>query len=345
MIIKDLFSRADDHSKTMQERLFSFFPMIGLLTLFVVTFIGIIVQDNIINTLILSGCFIVFFLIVVFTVKSKKIQTGATLIAVIMVIILLPVAFVFGGGLHGGSPCWFIFGFAYIGMTVEGRRKYVLLILGGITAAISYYVAYSHPDLVANHTTVAAYFDSFSSIILVSSFLTIMILFQHRVYESENKLIEKQRKEIEELSQARTRFFSGMSHEIRTPIDSIIGFNEIVLREDVSGEVLECAQNIKSASTLLLSLVNDVLDLAKLESGNMEIVPSEYDTVGLLSESINMVWDSAMKKGLSFYTNINPDIPIRLFGDNVRIEQVLINLLSNAIKFTQEGSVKFTIDC
>ncbi len=345
MIIDKIFAKADDHSKSMQERLFSFFPYVGLLTLFVVAFIGILVEDNIINTIILASCFIIFTLIVLFTVRRKKIQTGATLIAIVMVIVLMPIAFIFGGGLHGGSPCWFIFGFAYIGMTVEGRRKYVLMGLGMLTAAISYYVAYAFPKLVAKHTEIAAYFDSFSSIILVSGFLTIMILFENRVYRSENELIEKQRKEIEELSNARNSFFSSISHEIRTPIDSIIGFNELILREDITGEVLENSQNIRSASKLLLSLVNDILDLSKLESGKMEIIPVDYDSIGVISESVNMIWDSAMNKGLAVYLDISPDIPSRLFGDNTRIEQVLINVLNNAVKYTNEGSIKLSVQC
>jgi len=343
MIINKIFSRADDHSKTLQERIFSFFPFIGLLTLFVVIFIGIIVGDGLINTIVLAGCFIIFLLIVVFTVRKKKVQTGATLIGVVMVLVLLPIAFIFGGGLNGGSPCWFIFGFAYVGMTVEGRRKYALMGIGGITTAISYYIAYKYPELVAQHSAAAAYFDSFSSVVLVSGFLLILILFENRVYQSENELINKQRKEIEELSNARNTFFSNMSHEIRTPIDSIIGFNELILREDISGDVLENSQNIKNASKLLLSLVNDILDLSKLESGRMEIVPSDYDTIGMISESVNMVWDSAMKKGLSFFIDISPDIPCRLFGDSMRIEQVLINILNNAVKYTQEGSIKLTV--
>ena len=345
MIIEKILSRADDHSKSMQERLFDFFPYIGLLTLLIVMIVAIIVQDDILNIIVMAVCFIVFFLIVRITAKRRMIKTGTTLIALLLIVVLLPVAFIFGGSIYGGSPAWYVFGFAYVGLTVEGTRKYVLLFMSVLSAAVAYYLAFTFPELVAHHSEAAAYFDSFSSIILVSILIVAMVLFENKIYIYENSLIEKQRKEIENLSSVRNKFFSNISHEIRTPIDSIIGFNELTLREDISSEVLENSQNIRSASRLLLSLINDVLDLSKLESGNMEIIPVDYDVVGLLSETINLVWENAMKKGLAFYVEVDPEIPSRLLGDDTRIEQILINIIGNAVKYTEEGSVKLSVSC
>ncbi|MCR5657277.1 MAG: DegV family EDD domain-containing protein [Butyrivibrio sp.] len=345
MIIEKILSRVDDHSRSMQERLFSFFPHIGLCTLLVVIIVAIIVKDDILNIIAMSVCFVVFLTITLVSSKARKIRVGTTLIALLLVLVLLPFAFIFGGSIYGGSPAWYVFGFAYIGITVEGKRKYVLMALAVASAAVAYYIAYTYPELVAHHSEKAAYFDSFSSIILVSILIVAMVLFENKIYIHENSLIEKQRKEIEDLSEVRNKFFSNMSHEIRTPIDSIIGFNELTLREDISEEVLENSQNIRSASKLLLSLINDVLDLSKLEAGMMEIVPVDYDSVGLLSETINLVWENATRKGLAFYVEVDPDIPTRLLGDDTRIEQILINILENAIKYTNEGSVSLSVTC
>lgn len=342
-IFYQLFKAASDRNKTLQEKMFGIIPIIGLISMFLLIFIGIFVQDDIINTIILSFFFIVFSIIVMITIKKRKVQIGATIIATVLVLFILPVAFVFGGGIYGGSPIWFVFGFTFIGMTVEGLRKYILLIIGGIMTAVSYYVAYRFPEMVTPHTTEAAYFDSMASVLLVSLLLTVMILFQNQIYKAENKLIEQQKEEIEELGQARSRFFSSVSHEIRTPIDSILGFNEMILRNPATDEIAENASNIKSSGKMLLSLINDVLDISKLESGKMEIVPAEYDVALLLSETVNLVWGEASRKGLAFYVDIDKSIPKRLLGDDVRIEQILMNLIGNAIKYTSEGSVKLTV--
>ena len=343
MIFKRFFTALNDHGRSLQERIFSIIPLVGLLSMFLVIIISVIVGDDIVATIILVVCLLFFTIVVRASIKKRRVQLGATIIALVLVLIMLPVAFIFGGSIYSASPLWFVFGFAYIGMTVEGKRKYVLLGIGALTTAIIYYIAYSFPEIVSPHSTKAAYIDSFTGVVLVSALLTVMIIFQNQVYKSENELMQEQKKEIEELSQARNQFFSSVSHEIRTPIDSILGFNELVLRSDSLEEVAENAENIKSASRILLSLINDVLDLSKLESGNMEIVPTEYDLAGMLSETINLIWESASRKGLALYVDVDKTIPRRLIGDDVRIEQILINLLNNAVKFTSEGSIKISV--
>ena len=136
-----------------------------------------------------------------------------------------------------------------------------------------------------------------------------------------------------------------MSHEIRTPINTIIGLNEIILRGDIPEDVAENARSIQSASKILLTLINDILDLSKIKSGKMEIINASYETGALLSELVNMVWIKAREKGLEFRLHVDPSIPSMLCGDEVRIKQILINLLNNAVKYTSEGSVTLSIRC
>ncbi|MCR4605514.1 MAG: DegV family EDD domain-containing protein [Eubacterium sp.] len=156
---------------------------------------------------------------------------------------------------------------------------------------------------------------------------------------------EEQRNELEALSQAQNRFFSSMSHEIRTPINTIIGLNEMILREDISDEVAQDAANIQSAGKMLLHLINDILDMSKIESGQMEIAAATYNTADMLSDIVGMLWIRAQDKGLKFSVEVEPDLPSQLVGDEMRIRQVLINILNNAIKYTKEGSVKLSIQC
>ncbi len=160
------------------------------------------------------------------------------------------------------------------------------------------------------------------------------------------KEVTTQKKITEELARittAQNRFFAAMSHEIRTPINAIIGFDEMILRENVNGEVFEDAQNIQSASKLLLHLINDILDISKIQSGMMELSASPYGTEELLSDVAGMFAIRARQKRLELIFDISPDIPSGLVGDEVRIKQILINLVNNAIKYTYEGSISVSV--
>lgn len=156
---------------------------------------------------------------------------------------------------------------------------------------------------------------------------------------------EEQQKEISDLNNAQNRFFSSMSHEIRTPINTIIGLNEMILREKVSDEVAEDAANIRAASNMLLHLINDILDMSKISSGQMKLTEVNYHPGDMLSDIVGMLWLRAKEKGLDFHVEVAPDIPSELYGDEVRIKQVLINVLNNAIKYTKQGSVTLSIEC
>ncbi len=149
--------------------------------------------------------------------------------------------------------------------------------------------------------------------------------------------------EAEATKQAKEDFFARMSHEIRTPINAVLGMDEMILREDVSPEVEAYAMNIRTAGQSLLSLVNDILDSSKLEVGKVEIVPVEYDLLLLLNDCLNMVSMRAESKGLKLNVKNDFSVPRSLFGDEVRIRQILINILTNAIKYTREGSVELDV--
>ncbi len=143
---------------------------------------------------------------------------------------------------------------------------------------------------------------------------------------------------------AKNNFLANMSHEIRTPINAVLGMNEMIMRESHEKEIVGYAANIHSAGRTLLSIINDILDFSKIESGMMEIVPVEYDVSSLINDIINMIKTRADKKPITFTTEIDESIPAVLYGDDVRIRQVITNILTNAVKYTPEGSVMLTIN-
>ncbi len=161
-------------------------------------------------------------------------------------------------------------------------------------------------------------------------------------------IMNKKLKELKEMAdaanKAKSNFLTNMSHEIRTPINTVLGMDEIIIRETTEMPVRRYAENIREAGTTLLSLVNDLLDFSKIECGKMEILPVEYEVANLLTEVINMIEIKAINKKLEFRQVVSEDIPYLLFGDEIRIKQVIINLLSNAVKYTLEGSVVLKVD-
>ncbi len=154
-------------------------------------------------------------------------------------------------------------------------------------------------------------------------------------------------KKIEELTQAnrsKNAFIANISHEIRTPMNAITGFAELLLQLDASDEVNEYASEIKSASANLLSIINDLLDISKIESGRMELVPVPYYLHYLFTDIDSVMSIPTKKKGIEFRVNANPGLPSQLYGDIVRIRQILTNICNNAVKFTNEGSVELSAD-
>ncbi|MGN0160571.1 MAG: DegV family protein [Lachnospiraceae bacterium] len=334
-----------DGSLSRQERMFRLLVMCGLLGMAAGTIAGALNGESTVNVIAMLLGFVVISGIAFWSIRFRNIQLGAVLIAVLIIWVVLPYNFLTAGGIYGGAPIWFLFGVVFVCLVVEKKIKYFLIASSFFISAVCYYIAYYYPGLIVSHTIHMAYVDSFFSLNIVTFVICGMILFQNAIYQSENDTTKKQKKEIEELNQAQNRFFSSMSHEIRTPINTIIGLNEMILREDVSEEVAADARSIQGASKMLLTLINDILDMSKIESGSMDVVPVAYDVGAMLSDIVNMIWVRAKEKGLEFHVDVDKEMPSQLYGDEVRIKQVLINVLNNAVKYTSEGFVTLSIQC
>ncbi len=162
--------------------------------------------------------------------------------------------------------------------------------------------------------------------------------------------IRAAKEEAERANSAKSRFLANISHEIRTPINTIIGMDEMIMREDrsqtvkkYSRSVTGYAGSIKHAAEALLNLVNDLLDISKAESGKMNLVEEEYEPLNLLRSAVAMIKVRANEKDLTFNKKIDPMIPKKLYGDQGKIRQIVLNLLTNAVKYTREG--EFTLSC
>ncbi len=161
------------------------------------------------------------------------------------------------------------------------------------------------------------------------------------VTENKKQLQQMQTLKVnaEKANMAKSEFLARMSHEIRTPISAVLGMNEMVLRESKDTEIKKYSMDIKSSAQALLGIINDILDFSKIESGKLEIIPAEYELNSMLNDLFNMFSLRTQEKGLKFDVIVDPKLPSKLYGDDIRIRQVLSNFLSNAVKYTEKGTV------
>lgn len=280
--------------------------------------------------------------------KLKQASTG---IVVIITMLLFPAMFFTDGGAYGGMGYWFTLGIVFNFLMVEGAAFSVILVLQIIVILCCYWVAYLYPQLVVPIGSEANIFiDILQSLIILGLVVGVIYRFQTKVYRKALHQIEKQNEELkrseekaDKANQAKSDFLSNMSHEIRTPINAVIGMNEMILREAKEEQLLEYATAVQNSALALLSIINDVLDISKIEAGKIEISEARYELSSLLTDSYTMIIDRAESRGLEFEVCCEESIPAFLLGDMVRIRQILANLLTNAVKYTDHGKIRLCV--
>ena len=326
----------------LRERLFQLLSTIALAEFIVVTVYAVITGGSPTQIAIYIIGVILFAGTVTFTFKSGHLRAGSA-VSGLLYFLFYPLTFFSSGGMYGGAPVVYAFALVYVFLVTEKWERAVMMSICVIGAGICFLLAYLHPELLTRRPLSEEHFESFLSVLLVTLLLCMLFTFVTEVYRSENRIVQRQKKEIEDLHQAQKRFFSSMSHEIRTPLNAIIGLNEMTLREDISDEVKENSLNIEVASKTLMHTINEILDISRLETGSMVILNRNYHTTSMLSDIVSMIWLRAQEKGLDFSIQVDPMLPSVLCGDEIRIKQVLLNVITNAVKYTHNGSVTLTI--
>ena len=303
----------------------------------------------------LSSAVLIFFfsLVFIFIVVFKKRTIALALAAIGVVIIYSYDVIVVTTPL---MPLWtilFPWAFSYLVSVRVG------VLMSGYYSTFYLVLFYSPLKKVVEGKYIDIMFSQFPILYLANAFLCIFIMVQyHRntlnQMDYSEQLIEA-KKSAEHANTAKSEFLASMSHEIRTPINAVLGMNEMILREShqarnqVSKEepelkgyltnITNYAGNIDSAGKNLLAIINDILDFSKIESGKMEITEADYKFSSVLNDISNVISFRAKDKGLDFKIDIDKDLPDGLFGDELRIRQIMTNLLGNAVKYTKKGSV------
>jgi len=240
-----------------------------------------------------------------------------------------------------------------------GVGVYVLYVCVGVYMGLIVWHLHNFRNNISNKNKLAAalgllsvlgtsLFQLFNPEALTSSLgVTLFCLFMYMTVASPDAvligLLKEETARADAANRAKSDFIAKMSHEIRTPINAVIGMNEMILRESTENEVKKYAYDAKSAGNTLLSIVNEILDSSKIESGKLEIIPVNYEIYSLFNDLHNMIDLKAKKKGLKLVFDIDQNMPVGYFGDDLRIRQVLVNLLTNAVKYTEKGTVTMTV--
>ena len=182
----------------------------------------------------------------------------------------------------------------------------------------------------------------FMSLIVAEIVNSLITEQNHRLLDALRKE-KRSQQEAETANMAKSSFLANMSHEIRTPINAILGMNEMILREEKDPAIRGYAGNIQASGNSLLSIVSDVLDISKIESGKLEIIPVDYEVNSLISDCCNMAAGRAKAKELELLVECADNVPMKLCGDETHIRQIIMNLLTNAVKYTEKGTVKLIV--
>ncbi len=209
-----------------------------------------------------------------------------------------------------------------------------------VTVCILLAIPLSLQDMVKNIMPIPLYFLYFAMYIIGNISLLMLV----KGSEEYRRVMEEKTEEAARAVEVKSNFLANMSHEIRTPMNAIIGMAEMAIRGNMPKEEKEYLYQIRTSGNSLLSIINDILDFSKMESGKLELVETDYEIMSLVNDVANIMNARIGNKDLELILEVDPGIPCKLFGDDLRLKQVILNLMGNAVKFTREGAVTLGIN-
>jgi signal transduction histidine kinase/CheY-like chemotaxis protein/HPt (histidine-containing phosphotransfer) domain-containing protein len=283
--------------------------------------------------------FVMMFVVVVITWlfnKYRHYTFGSWLAVIILGDILFPLLFYTTGGASGGMAGYFVLSMTLCFMLMRGKSLFFLVALQIVVILACYLTNAFFPAFFTPMTTYQRYIDILQTVFVSGFFIGFVLLFQTRIYRAEKQ-------KATDAIKAKSEFLAGVSHEIRTPLNAIIGLGALEMRKDLPADTLTNLAKMQNSGNVLLGIINDLLDISKIESGRFEMVPHEYDVPSMINDTVSLNIVRIGSKPIDFVLDLADDLPLRLYGDELRIKQVLNNLLSNAFKYTREGKVTLSV--
>ena len=271
-----------------------------------------------------------------FVHTTRKYIVGYLITSVVVFMALFAWLFLETGAMLGSIPYFFSFGIVFTLLMYKGALLWIMEVIQILFYTGVCWFSYKYPEYVAEfETPEKQFYDQLAGIILAAIGIGMVFMMYIREYR-------KQQKIAEESSNAKSILLANISHEIRTPINMLLGMNEMILRESENSQINEYAQNVDNAGQHLLFMVNQFLDLSRIDMGKEELFEEDFNMKKVISSLGSFFGKEAEKKGLEFVMDIDKNIPVNFYGDSRKLTQIISNLLSNAIKYTSKGTVVFT---
>ena len=319
-------------------KIFNLLAITGFIVSLLIFAVSLLIGASAINSAMLLSSALLSAGLLVYSAKTGNYRPCYIITITFVFMLLFPIMFFTAGGYNSGMPCFFVFAVVFTLFMLEGKSGIIFAAAEIVIYVLCCAAAYRFPQLVTpfpDETGVVG--DVVTGICVASIALGAAMFFQIKMY---NVAMEEARRS----SKAKGIFLANMSHEIRTPINVILGMNELITRSSDHREVLEYTSKIQSAGDMLLSIINNILDVTQIESGKIMTSIKPYRTDSLVSELASIGSELCSKKGLSFTADISPDMMSMLDGDKNHLKQIVTNFLTNAVKYTQFGSVTLSAE-
>lgn len=336
-LIKNKFIKKD---LDLRIHMFNVLAVAGIAVCVASAVVAVFIEGAYTNAIIYSGFAVFTLLLIRYASKSENYQICYLITISVIMLIGFPVFFFMNGAYYGAMPYFFVFAIVFTVFMLEGIWTVLIAALEIVVyVGICLYAYYN--IIPADRYTSNSYIlsDTIFGFVVVGIALGVTMFLQFGMYNKKQNELKIAQEEAQHFSNAKSDFLANMSHEIRTPLNVILGMNEVILRESDSNLIKGYSGDIQRAGKTLLLLINNVLDVTKIESGKETIIETEFNTAEFIAELSMIGKEQASENALSFETKIDSALPSILIGDAVHLTKIIVNFLGNAAKYTNTGGV------
>lgn len=338
----NIIKNVDDKINSLEIKLLQYYLICEMIWSLVNALGGLAVRMPKETIMIYFSTFLVLVVYVLIWVLTRK-DRFVMNVYFVMVLIANPVTWYFAGGSNSSANILFVRELVLFVMCARGIKQKIFILLSLISTSQVQRIVMRLPNPV--FPMEPRQYQVGGAILGLSTSLLIAFLLMRQKYEydKERASANAYEKDLERSNSLQKNFLANMSHEIRSPLGIVMGFNNLIKESDDIEQIHEYSSDITKAGSTLLTVINDILDYSKIESGKVDIIESDYSFKDLIQDIKTDISLKCEEKGLKFAVRVDEGIPDGLFGDEIRVKQCLINVLSNAVKYTEKGVVIFKV--
>lgn len=329
-----------NRESTLESRLLQFYITADIAWSLLNTLLYFLVgmPDITVAVYFIKFLFLVLFFCMGYVLKREKLFGE---IYFVLIFFSKPFLWFFAGGARSSASILFVCELVLFVMCMRGLKQKIFIVLSFVSTSLIQGVSqrFGRPgfEMEPRQYQIGGSVLGITTCVLIAS----LLIKQKQEYAKERDAAISSEKALERSNRLQKNFLANMSHEIRSPLGIVLGFNSLIGESEEIDQIHQFSEDIDKAGNTLLTVINDILDYSKIESGKLDIIEADYSFEELMSEIKREIQLKCSQKGLKFMVNEDESIPKYLYGDNIRLKQCLLNILSNAVKYTETGVVCF----